>query len=68
LISWNIEVAARMNSWKKRYIWSAVVVYLRALYYPRGFGFPLEEMSLFIYLIEVGREAATILCRGSHLA
>lgn len=61
-----------MNSWQKRYIWgavcfialayieSAVVVYLRALYYPQGFGFPLEEMSLAIYLTEAGREAATI--------
>ena len=62
-----------MKSWQKRYIWSAVlfialayiesavVVYLRALYYPQGFGLPLEEMSRFIYLTEVGREAATIL-------
>ena len=61
-----------MKSWQKRYIWSAilfialayiesaVVVYLRALYYPQGFDFPLREMSLFIYLTEVGREAATI--------
>jgi hypothetical protein len=61
-----------MKSWQKRYIWcailfialayieSAVVVYLRALYYPQGFDFPLKEMSLFIYLTEVGREAASI--------
>ena len=61
-----------MNSWQKRYIWtavhfvafayieSAVVAYLRALYYPQGFSFPLEEMGLLIYLTEVGREAATI--------
>ena len=61
-----------MKSWHKRYIWSAVlfialayiesavVVYLRALYYPRGFGFPLQEMSLLVYLTEAGREAATI--------
>jgi len=61
-----------MNSWQKRYLWSAilfvalayiesaVVVYLRALYYPQGFGFPLKEMSRLIYLSEVGREAATI--------
>ena len=61
-----------MKSWQKHYIWgallfialayieSAVVVYLRALYYPQGFGFPLEEMSLAIYLTEAGREAATI--------
>jgi hypothetical protein len=61
-----------MSSWQKRYLWSAilfvalayiesaVVVYLRALYYPQGFGFPVKEMPLLIYLTEVGREAATI--------
>ncbi len=71
-----------MNSWQRRYLWSAIlfvalayiesaaVVYLRALYYPRGLGFSLKEMSLSIYLTEVGREAATIvvLLAASYLA
>lgn len=71
-----------MKTWQKRYIWcavfavafafieSSVVVYLRALYYPQGFGFPLKQMSLFVYLTEAGREVATIvaLMAISHLA
>jgi hypothetical protein len=70
-----------MKNWQKRYIWcaifavafayieSSVVVYLRALYYPQGFGFPLKQMSLFAYLTEAGREVATIvlLIALSHL-
>ena len=40
---------------------SAVVVYLRQIYYPNGFDFPLAEIDPPVYLIEVGREAATIL-------
>lgn len=40
---------------------SAVVVYLRALYYPEGFDFPLAPMSPTLVGTELGREAATIL-------
>ncbi len=40
---------------------SAVVVYLRALYYPLGFTFPLNNMSPLIAKVELVREAATIL-------
>ena len=40
---------------------SAVVVYLRALYYPEGFDFPLVAMSNTLVGTEIGREAATIL-------
>jgi len=40
---------------------SAVVVYLRALYYPDGFGFPLVAIDQSIALTEVIREAATII-------
>ncbi|MBK9514636.1 MAG: hypothetical protein IPO05_13670 [Flavobacteriales bacterium] len=40
---------------------SAVVVYLRALYYPEGFDFPLAPMSPTLVGTEIGREAATIL-------
>ncbi len=43
------------------YLESSIVVYLRELYYPEGFGFPLKEIPLHILVTEIGREAATIL-------
>jgi hypothetical protein len=43
------------------YVESAVVVYLRALYYPHGFDFPLAPMPPNIVAIEIGREAATLI-------
>jgi hypothetical protein len=61
------------NSFTKRLIWliifsaamayleSAVVVYLRALYYPNGFEFPLKVIPSEMLGIEIGREAATLL-------
>ncbi|MGH9868115.1 MAG: hypothetical protein ACREAA_08130 [Candidatus Polarisedimenticolia bacterium] len=39
---------------------SAVVVYLRALYYPGGFSFPIVIIPDRMALIEVGRELATL--------
>ncbi|MGE4289800.1 MAG: hypothetical protein AB7E36_14035 [Salinivirgaceae bacterium] len=39
---------------------SAVVVYLRELYYPEGFAFPLKPMSPTLVLTEILREAATL--------
>lgn len=39
---------------------SAVVVYLRALYYPEGFAFPLKTMEASIAVTELLREAATL--------
>jgi len=39
---------------------SAVVVYMRALYYPEGFAFPLKLMDENIMLTELLREAATL--------
>jgi hypothetical protein len=42
------------------YLESAIVVYLRRLYYPKGFDFPLVIIDIPTLLIEVGREAATI--------
>ena len=49
---------------------AAIVVYLRKLYYPDGFGFPLKPIELSTYLIELAREAATIvmLCAVGALA
>ena len=41
------------------YLEAAVVVYLRALYYPEGFSFPLVPMESRLVAIEIGREAAT---------
>jgi hypothetical protein len=38
----------------------AVVVYLRRLYYPAGFHFPLSNVGYDIALIELWREAATV--------
>lgn len=58
---------------KKKLVWSCVygigmalleavvVVYLRKLYYPQGFFFPLKSMDWNIYQIEVLREAGTLL-------
>jgi hypothetical protein len=40
---------------------SAVVVYLRALYYPEGFDFPLAPMDPALVTTEVWREAATLI-------
>jgi hypothetical protein len=60
------------DSWRRRYGWcagfaiafayieSSVVVYLRFLYYPEGFSFPLKLMGLPILLTEACREVATI--------
>ncbi len=43
------------------YMEAAVVVYLRVLYYPEGFAFPLKTMSQSVLLTEIGREAATLI-------
>lgn len=48
------------------YIESAVVVYLRALFHPNGFTFPMEVFDATpegkrLVLTEVGREAATVI-------
>lgn len=42
------------------YFEAAVVAYLRELYYPEGFDFPLKIAKNHIMLVEVGREAASI--------
>ena len=43
------------------YIESAVVVYLRMIFYPAGFSFPIAPAETSTATIELGREAATIL-------
>lgn len=43
------------------YVEAAVVVYLRRIYYPQGFAFPLNNAVLDrMFLVEPGRELATI--------
>ncbi len=43
------------------YLEGAVVVYLRTIYYPYGFDFPLAPIDKPIAITEIGREAATLL-------
>jgi hypothetical protein len=43
------------------YVESAVVVYLRTIYYPQGFAFPLVLLPPGMVAIEMGREVATLL-------
>ena len=43
------------------YLESAVVVYLRTIYYPTGFHFPLVALDTPTGIIEIIREAATII-------
>lgn len=62
-----------MSTWRRSIIWvsvfavamalleAAVVVYLRALYYPNGFRFPLVPIAHDLGVTEVAREAATLL-------
>ena len=45
-----------------------VVVYLRALYYPDGFVFPLATMPQAIYVTELFREGCTLLMLGGLAA
>jgi hypothetical protein len=65
-----------------RYVWlwilglaigwfeASVVVYLRKLYYPDGFRFPVVLADLDIALVEIAREAASLvlLAAGARLA
>lgn len=44
---------------------SAVVIYLRALYYPTGFKFPVETLGSTILITELFRELATLIMLGS---
>lgn len=61
------------NTLTKKYIWlvlfsiamafleSAVVVYLREIYYPDGFSFPLSPIDMKLGVTELLREAATLI-------
>lgn len=50
------------------FVESSVVVYLRAIYYPEGFTFPLKLMTSFHLLVELAREASTIVMLASVAA
>ena len=52
---WLVTFAAAMA-----YLEAAVVVYLRTIYYPRGFAFPLVIIPNDAALVEIGREGATL--------
>ena len=54
-IVWLIIFAVAMA-----YVESAVVVYLRTIYYPQGFSFPLVLLPPGMVGIEMGREVATL--------
>src|SRR3990170_403953 len=43
------------------FVETSMVVYLRALYYPEGFSFPLKVVSQEHLAVELAREAATII-------
>jgi hypothetical protein len=57
---WLSILNATMYAVAMAYVESAIVVYLRRLYYPKGFDFPLVIIDIPTLLIEVGRETATI--------
>jgi hypothetical protein len=46
------------------YLEAVVVVYLRTLFYPDGFSFPLVPIPARLIGIEIGREAATVVMLG----
>jgi hypothetical protein len=54
-VAWLVVYAVAMA-----YLEAAVVVYLRDLYYPQGFSFPLAPMPVVMAAVEIGREAATL--------
>jgi hypothetical protein len=47
------------------YLESAVVVYLREIYYPEGFAFPLKIMNEHLAITELFREFATLVMLGT---
>ncbi len=42
------------------YVEAMVVVYSRIAFYPEGFHFPLVEIPMRVYIMELGREAMTL--------
>ena len=65
VIIWTIIFSIAMG-----FLEATVVVYLRQLYYPQGFNFPLQSIAMPIFKFELLREIATIvmLCGISIIA
>jgi hypothetical protein len=57
----NVLIFTTIFSIAMGYLESAVVIYLREIYYPSGFAFPINPLSGKIGLTEVLRETATLL-------
>lgn len=57
---WWRVVNATVYAMAMAYLESAIVEYLRRLYYPKGFEFPVVIIDKRTLLLELGREAATI--------
>ena len=55
-LAWIVLFAVAMG-----YLESSVVIYLRALYYPEGFNFPIKSMAPSVAITELYREAATLI-------
>lgn len=50
------------------YFEAAVVVYLRQIFYPEGFSFPLKVISTRLLAVELGRECATMVMLAAAAA
>ena len=64
---WKIIFYTSMFAIAMGFLETSVVIYLRALLYPKGFSFPLASMTYSLALTEILREGATIimlLCIG----
>lgn len=59
--SWNQWIWITLFSVAMGFLEAAVVIYLRALYYPNGFLFPLQIMDPTVAQIEIFREVATVI-------
>ncbi|MGE0772025.1 MAG: hypothetical protein AB7K37_09965 [Cyclobacteriaceae bacterium] len=55
-ITWLVLFSIAMG-----FLETSVVVYLRELYYPEGFDFPLQVMDMNVAVVELLREASTII-------
>jgi hypothetical protein len=53
---WTIIVVLFLFSMSMGYFESSIVIYLREIYYPDGFGFPLREMDMDMFTVEIFRE------------
>jgi len=58
--TWRLVASVGLFALAMGYMESAVVVYLRTIYYPEGFSFPLKTLDPAIGLTELIREAATM--------